>query len=224
MKLEIKKNGIDNALFFVLKVIVLIGVLFVFTACLKTRAELEKEEKEREMHKQLMTLQRGKAEYSGKLIEYDDEFRRVKGKVDEVDKKVLDLSSEHEKKYLLLEKKLLEQEKTIALLLEALEKLEKGQNKQVPSSKTEKKMKGNFAQAEIDFEKKNWKDAILGYQNYRDLNPGGKNYSKATYMIGVCFQELNMMSEAKAFYQEVLDKFSKSSWASKAKYRLNRIK
>jgi TolA-binding protein len=42
----------------------------------------------------------------------------------------------------------------------------------------------------------------------------------ATYKIGVCFQELGMIEEAKAFYDEVIAKYPKSNEAAKATSRL----
>ncbi len=84
--------------------------------------------------------------------------------------------------------------------------------------------KGNFERAEGLFGKKEWQEAILAYESYRDQNPKGKNYAEATYKIGVCFQELNMKDEATAFYNEVVSKFPKSGEAKKANTRLKSVK
>lgn len=81
-----------------------------------------------------------------------------------------------------------------------------------------------FGKAEALFKKSDWKNAILEFNKYRDNFPKGKNYSEATYKIGVCFQELNMKDEARAFYTEVIEKFPKSKSARSAKYRLNQLK
>jgi TolA-binding protein len=96
--------------------------------------------------------------------------------------------------------------------------------KEMKDSKESKDSKGAYEEAEGAFNKKEWKTAILSYQNYRDANPKGKNYADATYKIGVSFQELKMKDEAKVFFEEVLQKFSKSPSARKAKFRLGQFK
>ena len=82
---------------------------------------------------------------------------------------------------------------------------------------------GNYAGAQKAFDLKDWKKAIVGYEKYRELNPKGRRYADATYKIGVCFQELGMKTEAKAFYEEVIAKFPKSDTANRAKYRLTQV-
>ena len=81
-----------------------------------------------------------------------------------------------------------------------------------------------FTKAESLFGKSQWKNAILEYNKYRENYPKGKNYSEATYKIGVCFQELKMQEDAKGFFQEVVEKYPKSKFAKSAKYRLNQLK
>jgi TolA-binding protein len=81
-----------------------------------------------------------------------------------------------------------------------------------------------FAAGEALFEKKEWREAILSYQAYRDRHSSGKNYAEATYKIGVCFQELKMKDEAKAFFSEVISKFPNGREAKKAQYRLKNLK
>ena len=55
------------------------------------------------------------------------------------------------------------------------------------------------------------------------MNPKGKRYADATYKIGMSFQELKLKDDAKAFYQEVIQKFPKSSEAKKAEVRLKKL-
>lgn len=81
-----------------------------------------------------------------------------------------------------------------------------------------------FDQAEGLFKKKQWKPAIVEYSKYRDHNKKGKYYAEATYKIGVCFEELHMRDEAKAFFQEVITNHSKSHAAKKAEYRVKHMK
>ncbi|MBK9294536.1 MAG: tetratricopeptide repeat protein [Oligoflexia bacterium] len=48
--------------------------------------------------------------------------------------------------------------------------------------------------------------------------------AEATYKIGLCFTELGLKKDAKEFYKDVIEKYPKTSWAKKAKYRISQIK
>lgn len=80
-----------------------------------------------------------------------------------------------------------------------------------------------FGRAELSFKQMNWQKSISDYQLYREQYPRGADYAEATYKIGVCFQELNMKSEAKVFYQEAVSKFPRSKAAKKSKFRLKQL-
>ncbi len=80
-----------------------------------------------------------------------------------------------------------------------------------------------FGRGEAYFKQKNWQKAIAEYQLYREQYPNGKDYAEATYKIGVCFQELDMKSEAKVFYQEAVSKYPRSKAAKKSKFRLKQL-
>lgn len=82
----------------------------------------------------------------------------------------------------------------------------------------------SFSYAEDHFEQKKYKEAIVYYQKYRDENPKGKQYAEATYKIGMCFQELKLKDEAKAFFDEVIAKYPGSKEAKKAAFRSKQLK
>jgi TolA-binding protein len=84
--------------------------------------------------------------------------------------------------------------------------------------------KSIFETAEQNFSNKKWKEAIVSYEKYRSTYPTGRKYAEATYKIGVAFHELGMRTEAKVFYAEVTEKFSKSEWAKKSQQRLKILK
>jgi TolA-binding protein len=90
--------------------------------------------------------------------------------------------------------------------------------------KSSKKKSDTYETAQDLFAKKEWKQAILNFQKYRDENPKGAKFADATYKIGVSFQELGMKDEAKTFYEEVLNKFPKSEDAHRAKIRMKGLK
>lgn len=83
---------------------------------------------------------------------------------------------------------------------------------------------GVFETAEQHMAAKSWRRAILEFENYRKKYPKGRRVDMATYLIGVCFQELKLNEEAKAFYRETIEKFPKTEAARKAKYRLGQMK
>lgn len=93
-----------------------------------------------------------------------------------------------------------------------------------PAASNSKSAHSAFEQAEELFSAKKFKEAIVAYQKYRDANPKGKLYSEATYKIGVCFQELKLRDEAKAFFLEVTAKFPHSKQAKKANVRMKTLK
>jgi TolA-binding protein len=81
-----------------------------------------------------------------------------------------------------------------------------------------------FDQAEKLFKEKKWQQAILKYQEYRDRHPKGRNFAEATYKIGVCFQEIGMMKEARTFYEEVITRFPNTPQATRSHTRMRALR
>jgi TolA-binding protein len=140
-----------------------------------------------------------------------------------IDSQAPPLSPEEVKqKFLVFEEALRAMELKLGTLTEEVKKLRS--RPAAKSSRAQAKSElGNYAGAQKAFSKKSWKKAIVGYEKYRELNPKGRQYADATYKIGVCFQELGMKAEAKAFYEEVIAKFPKGKTAKSAKYRLSQV-
>jgi len=67
--------------------------------------------------------------------------------------------------------------------------------------------KESYELAQDLFIKKDWKQAILQFEKYREEKPKGPHFSDATYKIGVSFQELGMDSESKVFLKKLLANF-----------------
>ncbi len=215
--------------------ILIIGVVSI-SGCLTTRGQLKTETEGKVLKQQVTNLQETKADAEVRFQDMDAQFRDLNGRVEVVEQNIkMEKDAKLADKEGLLKEKQGQEEK-FKLYQEALEKVEKQvlalaaevealkRSKVVAKKAAAKKKRGNFGQAELDFGKKRWKEAIVGYQKYRELNPKGKKYSTSTYKIGVCFQEMGMKSEAKSFYQEVVDKSPKSRLAKKAQYRLKNIK
>jgi len=209
----------------------LIAVLFLLglAGCITTRAQLKQEQ-------ELNKLQVSKADSEAKFQDVEGQFRDLTGRIEVVEKKFDDtqkaMAKEDEdkkinqemldNKFKVIEEALLKIQNELNSMQADIDNLKKAQHK--PKVSKSKKHKGNYSQAEADFSKKRWKQAIVGYQKYRELNPKGHKYADSTYKIGVCFSELKMNTEAKPFFVEVVQKFPKSKTAKKAQYRLKKLK
>ena len=62
------------------------------------------------------------------------------------------------------------------------------QSDSTPAASVPTQSKNTFDIAEALFAKKDFRQAILEYQKYREKFPKGKNVTVATYKMGVCFQ------------------------------------
>ncbi|MBS1963011.1 MAG: tetratricopeptide repeat protein [Bdellovibrionales bacterium] len=77
-----------------------------------------------------------------------------------------------------------------------------------------------FLRAESLYAKEQYKKAILDYSALQEKFPKSKNLPKALFKIGMSFEALGMKSDAKPFYQEVVEKHAKSPEAKLAKAKL----
>ncbi|MCB0355673.1 MAG: tetratricopeptide repeat protein [Bdellovibrionales bacterium] len=203
----------------------------LLTACFTTRTQLREQS---QLQNQVTTMQEAKANTDVRMEEFESQLRDFNGRIEVLENESRELKDKLAKeedgkkldnelldnKFKIIQDALLKIESELQRLSGELEKLKIVDSKKSSATPS----LGNYSQAEKDFANKKWKEAAVGFQKYRDLNPKGRRYSESTYKIGVCFQEMGMKEEAKAFYQEVLDKFPKSREASKAQYRLKNIK
>ncbi|MCC7404355.1 MAG: tetratricopeptide repeat protein [Bdellovibrionales bacterium] len=221
----------------ILFTVLLAAVMGIFASgCLRTRADLQDAENKKEMSDKLSTLQQTAARDEVRFQDYDEQLRHMRGRVETLEHS-LALATEEKDKLIkekeatktqtderlkLYEEALRKLESQVGNLSQELEQAKKASAASATSSGSSDK--GNFGSAEDAYGKKNWKAAIVGYQKYREANPTGKKYGEATLKIGVCFQELGMNSDARAFFDEVVEKFPKSAEAKEAKTRLKSIK
>jgi tol-pal system protein YbgF len=77
-----------------------------------------------------------------------------------------------------------------------------------------------FLRGESLYAKENYKKAILDYSSLQEKFPKSKNISKALLKMGMSFDALGMKSDAKPFYQEILEKHAKAPEAKAAKAKL----
>lgn len=225
----------------ILKLSVLTLFILTFSGCLKTRSDVKEIETKQVLHKQMVDLQKTNADSGSRLSEIEEQLRYANGRIEAAEAKANRNASENEKNARQQNELVQEMNKKMMIYQDALSKLEvqtqqnaaeianlkselanRGSKESSKSSKDTKK--DNFAVAQDLFKQKDWQNAIIEYQKYRDKNPKGKHMAEATYKIGVCFQELSLKDDAKTFYQEVSTSFPNSEEAKKAKARLKGLK
>lgn len=77
-----------------------------------------------------------------------------------------------------------------------------------------------YLRGEAYARKDNHRKAILDFDALREKFPKSKSAPKATLKMAQSFEALGMKSDAKAFYQEIADKYPKSAEAKIAKAKL----
>jgi len=207
------------------------------SGCLQTRSNLKEQEEKQVLRKQVVNLQQSTADVSSKFNEVDEDLRKTNGRIEALDARMTQIKDRAEKNDFALESKFKEQDTKFQAFREELQKMQaelsevKASNAALqaafqaggaPSSSGSGKNsdKNPFELGDSRFEQKAWREAIFAYEDYRKSYPKGKNFGAATYKIGVCFQELGMLDDAKPFYDEVISKFPKSKEADRARSRL----
>lgn len=221
------------------------------SGCLQTREAAKEQEEKQVFRKQLGTLQQTTADVNSRFQDLEEDQRRTNGRLEAVEVKLQQVSQQvtakiekanagnearvkekddaYREEFGKLTGEITQLKAQVAALTEAQSKAAEARVRaeteaQQAKAAAAEASKNPFAVAENLFEKKDWKDAILNYEKYRSQNAKGKNFAAATYKIGVCFQELGMIEEAKAFYDEVMSKFPKSKEAEKAASRMKKLK
>jgi TolA-binding protein len=229
----------------------LIGIILAFASsgCLQTRTGLKEADEKTVLRKQLSNLQQTNADTSNKFNEYDDDIKRLGGRIESVEQRIGQTGSKAEKNEQALESKIKAQDEKFSNLKDELSK----QNTEISELKTtlgqlqaainsmsvptppplsstatgaSKKAASQsaFESAMALYDKKNYQEAILKFEEYRKANAKGKFVASATMKIGQSFEILGMRDEAKAFYDEVVGKFPKSKEAANAAVRLKKIR
>lgn len=219
--------------------------------CLKTRNDVRENEQRHMMQQQVVTLQKTNADASTRMMETNELIRNLNGRIEVLENRLqqsfatnessarqnAEVNRDMAQKSAILQDALLKLEKEVIHLKQEVTQLKAERaalEAQVASAivnagssqklESGSKKMNSYEQAQVFFDKKDWKQAILNYQKYRDANPKGAKFADATYKIGVCFQELGMKDEAQTFYDEVVNKFPKSDEARRANIRLRGLK
>jgi len=215
----------------------IILISLMLSGCLVTRGELEEVEQRKVVQQQVSTLQKTNADSQTRFSEVNDELRNMNGRIEGLENRITVLQKEREKAQLLSDQQLAETNKKVLLLQEEAHKLENqvaflnqelvkvaAGTTTASAAMTSGKKEDQFQSGESSFSKKEWREAILHYQKYREAYPKGKRYPLATFKIGLAFYELGMRDEAKTFFEEIVSKFPENPLAKQAKDRLKKIR
>ncbi|MGE0633845.1 MAG: tetratricopeptide repeat protein [Pseudobdellovibrionaceae bacterium] len=214
--------------------LILASLLISTVGCLRTRNDMQENDNKRQMQEQVTTLQKSTADQNARFQEIDEDLRKLNGRIEVMENResqgsVREKSTQTQideinRKLSLLQDSLLKMESDINTLAQNQNRMSSDARNSAGKEKDAAPSKGRtFDKAEDFFKEKKWKEAIVAYQNYRDKNPSGKNFSESTYKIGVCFQELGMKDEAKVFYEEAIAKYPKSDAAKRSRIRLKQV-
>lgn len=221
------------------KIAALLAFVFGLTGCetLMTRGQVREQEQKKQIHEQVVTLQRTTADVNNRFNSIEEDLRSLNGRVESLEVRSNQSGQERERLKAAAEQGSQENSKKIQILQEEMIRMQeqvgaltaelnamKTAAASAASANSAASKKDSYETAEELFDQKEWRKAILNYQRFRDANPKHKKFSDATYKIGVCFQELGMKDEARTFYDEVVSKFPNSAEAKKAKTRLKSLK
>lgn len=91
-------------------------------------------------------------------------------------------------------------------------------------SKTDEAKKSHYLLAETFFANHDYATAAIEYGEFKKKYPKDNLVVNCTYRQAQAFKNMNKNSEAKLFYQEVIDSFPRHPLASKAKQELKKMK
>lgn len=214
-------------------IVLIFGSVVFLSACVVTRSDIRTAEEREAIQNQ---LQKQQVTTEERLTEMETTIRNLVGDIEELknantlmdqaeemgEKKIQESFNIVQDRMNSFKEALVAQEKMIKDLATQIEQLDKRLKKKT-KLRAEKVPKGNYASGEYWLKKKEWKKAAKGYQEYRELNPNGRRYVDATFKIGVCFENLGLKKEAKAFYQEVVSKAPGSELAKRANKQLKAL-
>jgi tol-pal system protein YbgF len=81
-----------------------------------------------------------------------------------------------------------------------------------------------FLLGETYYAEGNWQQAAAEYNTVRKSYPDSDHVPDALFQLGMCFEKLKLIEDAKLFYQTVVQKHPKSEVAKEAKKRLKDLK
>ena len=215
--------------------IIFLFVLFFTSSCVMTRGEIAEEAE----GQQVTNIQRNLADQTGRFRELEAEIRALNGKTETLELKVSQLNQSNEslkktksegdsalvERVNVLKDELIKQRELISALSQKIDnQASKANSASTKASGSSSPSQILWSEAESFYEQKEWKKSILSYQKFRDTYPSSPKASVAILKSGQGFLELGLKDEARAFFEEVIEKFPESASAKTAKARLAKLK
>lgn len=215
--------------------------MMMLSGCLLTREDVKEAEQKKVMQEQVVYLQKNTADANSRFNEVESSLREMNGRLEILETQAQNSKDQNQQQKKHSEEQTVELAKKVTLLQEEINKMIESQRQMgqdldvlksalasnVKSANEESKSdakKTSFDHAEKLFAEKEFKKAALQYQKFREQQPKSKKIPEATYKLGVCFQELGMKEDAKAFYEEVISTYPQSEFAKKSKQRSRQLK
>lgn len=230
---------------FFIQTVFLIACLFILNQCVVTRSELNQSPNPATRYNVPKTYNAPKpvvnsqtrtnqeiAVLETQIKSYEEQFRTMLGRIEELETKASTTGKADADRVKDLEQAMNE----MLIQQEALKKeLKAGQEAQAQlaaiKAKEAKEAQeasmaptGNLELADKLFTEGKWDRAATEFQEFRKKNPKSSEISIVTYKIGVCFQELGLKSEAKTFFNNVIQSYPNSKASKFAKFRLDNLK
>lgn len=214
----------------------------LLSGCLRTRSEVKDTEQRQVLSQTVNSLQKENADVNSRFNDLNEDIRDLRGRIEVAENKISRGDTETNRDQKALAEQNQDSARRVALLQESITRLDsqmQAMNAEMQALRAEvaaarAQSGANVASSAAkqsswevglaEFEHKNWKKAILAFQEYREKNPKGKNVPEATYRMGVAFQELGLKDEAKTFFDETVSRFPQSNEAKKSKLRLRNLK
>ena len=201
----------------------------VISGCLRTRSDVDRPFSGNVPQEQVLnveTVDTLKANYSMKIDEMELELRKLNGKLEEIERRLVEngigisgIGEGGSGGYGELIKQNRVLISSIVELKARLSVLESG----TTGGKVQDK-DNPFSGAEELFRQQKWSEAIIEYEKYRGTSEKKDDrWAEATYKIGLCFQKMNLNREARSFYEEVISNSPNSPVSVMAKKQLQSL-
>lgn len=202
--------------------------------CLQTRTSTAEREQKDVLRDQVKSMQATSANQNSRYEELQESMRALNGRLESLESKIdsvrndkLTTQNQMAQGDQRTQEKMRAYEEAISKLEQEVQSLGAAVSAKSEAmeqvKKEEQALSANPLEvADQRYAKKNWKDAILAYEKYRQENPKGKHYPKATLRMAQSFEEMGLKKEAKAFYEEIVNEYPKSAEAKVAQTRLKK--
>ncbi len=230
--------------------VILVCFTFLFSSCLKTRAQLREDSNDREGASSAPAQPVQDVQPQGQYVidEIKDEITRIEGKLEDLQRLSSQGNPAEKEELKKLDARMVQLEQTQAGLVETIKKLQETPAAVDPNElfkkaksyfddgeydaaaesfgsylktpKVKKLEEAIFLRGEAYFNLKEHKKAIIEYSKFPEKFPHSVRMPDALYKIGLCFDALGMKDDAKGFYQELIEKFPKSAEAKKARKKV----